>query len=198
MATNDKLSQALKGNTNAAKDHAKLGIDAIGNSSNHPKVMAGKTFASTTEKAKAAWEAVDKTVKYGAAGAAIGAANGVVGNAATSFVVKKIGTTSSAAKVYGGLSAVAGGAIGAPLGDTPKRKAIAATAVGVPVGILGAGTGAIAFKAAQAVSKVNPALRIGLSTVAGAAVGGYIGYKADRAEEATSKATGHQRQFKQV
>jgi hypothetical protein len=162
------------------------------------KTRVGGAFASAKERTKENWEAVDKTVKYAAAGAAIGAASGVIGNATTRIFLDKVKNTSNAAKLYGAAGAIAGGTSGASIGSTPKGKAIGAASLGIPTAAMGAGIGALVFKSAQMVAKMNPALKIGINTVGGAVTGGYLGYKIDREEEAVRKATGHQRQFKQT
>jgi hypothetical protein len=84
MAVNEKISEALKGNTNAAKNHAKKGIAAIQNASNRAKVVAGGAFANTAKKLdKFNDKAIDvrQSAAY-AAGAAVGAPIGAIGGAA--------------------------------------------------------------------------------------------------------------------
>lgn len=67
MATNLKLSEALKGNTNAAKNHVKAGMAAIQKAGNNINAKTGKLVAATKD-----YSAI-------AAAGAKGAAKGFVG-----------------------------------------------------------------------------------------------------------------------
>lgn len=187
MATNQKLSEALKGNTNAAKNHVKKGMTAIQNAGNNFNVQAGKAFASAKNNVSDKWESVDKTVKYAAIGAVAGAANAAVGNVTSKLILDKIKTTSNAAKIYGAVGGTLG-AVGSskmvqPVFPLTKEKATVIGAGTLLSGVTAASIGAAAFKGAQIASRVNPAVRIGIGAIGGAAAGGYLGYKADRAEE---------------
>jgi hypothetical protein len=179
------------------------------------KVKAGGVFASTKEKSKQGWEAVDKTVKYGAAGAAIGGAAALGGVGGARLATNAIGSGTKAA--------VIGGAVGAGAGflsakstekylspETNKNRNILRAAATVNTGALGALGGAVGYMGLKALGAPTPA-KVAAGAVIGGAIGAYQGYKADRAEagkrtadaankslEEKAKITGYQRQFKQV
>lgn len=191
MATNSKLSEALKGNTNAAKSHAKRGMESIQNAGNHAKVTAGKVFASTAEKTKAGYEAVDKTLKYGAAGAAIGAATAVGGVGGARLATNMMGSATRAALVGGGVGAGAGylsaKSVEKHLPDmSASENRTLKVASTLNTGALGALGGALGYMGLKALGAPTPA-KVAAGAIIGAGIGGYKGYKADRAEAAARK-----------
>lgn len=192
MADNSKLSQALMGNRNAAKDYA----GAV-------QKKVGGAFATAKQKTKDSWEAVDKTVKYAAVGAAAGAATAVGGTGAAGLVLKAAGSTGKA--MLGG--AAVGSVTGAGLahsftkavfdkqasqgnlyaaidGDTAVRSATVGGAVGGAA--YGAVGGAALYGASRIIGAPTPA-KVAAGAVIGGVIGGVKGYKADRAEAAYIK-----------
>jgi hypothetical protein len=174
------------------------------------KVKVGGVFASAKEKTKEGYEAVDKTLKYGAAGAAIGGAAALGGTGAAALATKAIGSTGRAALGGAVIGAGAGLAsvrsinkafqdpeyVAAGIAPPPISKGAQALITANSAALGAAGT-AVGFVAARALGAPTPA-KIAAGAAIGGAIGAYQGYKADRAEEATRKATGHARQFKQV
>lgn len=132
------------------------------------------------QKAKAGWEAIDKTVKYGAAGAAIGAATALGGRALL-----------PGALVIGGTGAGLGVGASNAIKNFDKNKSYKEnfknTVGNISVGgLTGLATGA-GLAALTVTSKIAAPVPI---AIGGAVVGGVIGlrngYKKDR-EEAKAK-----------
>lgn len=125
---NEKLSQALKGNTNAAKNHVKKGMTAIENASKNAKVTAGKVFATTV---KSIDSFNDKAINVrqdvaGVTGAVVGAPLGALAGAAAGYYITSKSKPSNDPKSDQNtkLIAIGGGAyLGAILGAGIGAKA---------------------------------------------------------------------------
>lgn len=167
--------------------NAKSSLKYIENIGNRVKLSTNKAFEKTSEKVKTGWEAIDKTVKYGAAGAAAGALGVGLGSAG-SFAAKRVSLPKSTA-AFG----AAGGISGATLGNTvsypgqtkkERRNIIAASAGGGVV--LGALSNAVPVVGMRLLGAPTPA-KVAAGAVVGGAIGAYKGYKKDREEAAAKK-----------
>lgn len=172
MDKNQKLSEALKGNTNAAKNHVK------------------KFLTSGEKRVKNAWEAIDKTVKYGAAGAVAGATGvGLLGIG--SPFAKKVSLPISTA-AYGTAGGISGAVIGNGATTSTQTRSQKRKTVAIAAGTSG-GASALANLAAvasmRALGTPTPA-KLAAGALIGGAIGAYRGYKLDRKEAAERKIKG--------